>query len=68
MSSDYKEVTQTILKGINKLFDVIAKNFYNLSFIFVWVFFIYSPFITIIMSIILLVGFIKSESYKYLRW
>lgn len=68
MSSDAKQIMQTILDGMERLFVVIAKNFYNLSFIFVWFFVLYNPLLTIVFSIILLVGFIKTQSYKYIKW
>ena len=68
MQEENKEIMKQIFNNLKILGVFISKIFFSFSFIFVFVFFAYNPLLTIIFSLVLFIGFLKTKHYRYITW
>ena len=65
--TDHKELTKDLWKNFKQFGNYITKFIYKYSFLTVLVFITVNVTFVLILSLLLLVGFIKSKGYRYLE-
>lgn len=68
MQDKTKDVLKSIYGGITYFFIHLSKFSFSFSFIFVLFFLSSNALLSLLFFVLMLVGFIKTEHYKYIRW